>query len=101
MIEWDDKYLDVHCVGDSLQLRLARRDHAALPILSSIQRGLDLKSRRALYIEVSSNDDAFAVYIWIDGVGTFVLDTYRYFTSATVEGGKVWIMALGRAEKTM
>lgn len=80
-----DKYLDIHPIRDSLQLRLACCDDAAFPILSGIQRRFDLEPRRALDVEVPGDDDAFAVYIWVDGVGTFILDTYRNFTSTEVK----------------
>lgn len=95
----NDKYLNVHGIGDSQQLCLARRNHATLSILSGIQRCLYLKSRRTLDSKMSSDNNAFAVYIRIDSVGTFILDTYRYFTSAAIK--TVEQLRCNRAEKTM
>ena len=84
-MEWGDEYLDVHRVCDSLQLCFACRNDAALAILSGVQRRLDLEPRRALDIEMPSNYDGFAIYVRIDGVGTFVLDTYSHFASTAVK----------------
>ena len=85
LVKWGDNYLDIHPIRDSLQLCLACRHDAAFPIPSGIQRRFDLEPRRALDIEVPGDDDAFTVYIWVDGVGTFILDTYRNFTSTAVK----------------